>query len=72
MSDGWAPGGGSMAMGPLLWAGGGHLGQGVPPRRAQACERHPGLRLERWPVMGASPEVLAALTAVYAGRWRAG
>ena len=53
-------------------AEGGHLRQEVPPMLAQACERHPGLRLERWPVMGASPEVLAALTAVYAGRWRAG
>ena len=61
-----------VAIAPLFWAEGGHLRQEVPPMLAQACERHPGLRLERWPVMGASPEVLAALTAVYAGRWRAG
>ncbi|MBU6272927.1 MAG: CbiX/SirB N-terminal domain-containing protein [Betaproteobacteria bacterium] len=61
-----------VAIAPLFWAEGGHLRQEVPPMLAQAVERHPGLRLERWPVMGASPEVLAALTAVYAGRWRAG
>ena len=61
-----------VAIAPLFWAEGGHLRQEVPPMLAQACERHTGLRLERWPVMGASPEVLAALTAVYAGRWRAG
>jgi len=61
-----------VAIAPLFWAEGGHLRQEVPPMLAQACERHSGLRLERWPVMGASPEVLAALTGVYAGRWRAG
>ena len=60
-----------IAIAPLFWAEGGHLKREVPELIAQAQARHPHLRIERWPVLGASPEVLAALSGVYRERWQA-
>ena len=60
-----------VAIAPLFWAEGGHLKREVPELIAQAQARHPHLRIERWPVLGASPEVLAALSGVYRERWQA-
>ncbi len=59
-----------VAIAPLFWAEGGHLKREVPVLLAQAQADHPGLTLERWPVLGDSPEVLAALAQVYLARWR--
>ena len=61
-----------VAIAPLFWAEGGHLKREVPELLAQVQARHPQLRLERWPVLGASPEVLAALAGVYRERWHHG
>ncbi len=60
-----------VAIAPLFWAEGGHLKQELPELIAAAQSRHPRLAIERWPVMGASDEVLAALSGVYLGRWNA-
>jgi sirohydrochlorin cobaltochelatase len=66
-----AAGAGRVAIAPLFWAEGGHLKRELPELIADAQARHPALRIERWPVLGASMEVLAALTEVYQAQWRA-
>jgi len=60
-----------VAIAPLFWAEGGHLKREVPLLLAAAQRAHPGVALERWPVLGDVPEVLDALAGVYAARWRA-
>ena len=66
-----AAGAGRVAIAPLFWAEGGHLKRELPELIAAAQAAHPALRIERWPVLGASAEVLAALTQVYRAHWRA-
>ncbi len=65
-----AAGSARVAIAPLFWAEGGHLKREVPELIAQAQLQQPLLKIERWPVLGDSPEVLAALAGVYAERWR--
>jgi len=65
-----AAGAGRVAIAPLFWAEGGHLKRELPELIEAAQARHPALRIERWPVLGASAEVLGALTDVYRIRWR--
>lgn len=62
---------GRVAIAPLFWAEGGHLKRELPELIADAQARHPALCIERWPVLGASTEVLGALTEVYRAQWRA-
>lgn len=59
-----------VSIAPLFWAEGGHLKREVPLLVQAAQARHPHLRIDRWPVLGDSPQVLAALAGVYGERWR--
>ncbi|HPU51030.1 MAG TPA: CbiX/SirB N-terminal domain-containing protein [Burkholderiaceae bacterium] len=61
-----------VSIAPLFWAEGGHLKREVPELIAAAQARHPHLRIDRWPVLGHSPEVLSALAGVYRARWQQG
>lgn len=61
-----------VSIAPLFWAEGGHLKREVPELIDAAQIRHPQLRIDRWPVLGHSDEVLAALAAVYQAHWRRG
>ena len=61
-----------VSIAPLFWAEGGHLRREVPELIAQCRTRHPGLEIDRWPVLGDSPQVLEALSGVYGRHWRRG
>lgn len=61
-----------IAIAPLFWAEGGHLKREVPELLAQCAGRHPGVSLDRWPVLGDSAPVLDALAQVYTRRLHAG
>ena len=61
-----------VSIAPLFWAEGGHLKREVPELIAAAQARHPQLRIDRWPVLGHSAEVLAALAGVYQAHWQRG
>ena len=61
-----------VAIAPLFWAEGGHLKREVPELIGAAQARHPHLRIDRWPVLGHSAEVLAALAGVYQAHWQRG
>ena len=61
-----------VSIAPLFWAEGGHLKREVPALIEAAQARHPHLRIDRWPVLGHSAEVLAALAGVYRALWQRG
>ena len=61
-----------VSIAPLFWAEGGHLKREVPELIEAAQARHPPLRIDRWPVLGHSAEVLAALAGVYRAHWQRG
>ena len=61
-----------VAVAPLFWAEGGHLRREVPELLRRAQLAHPRLRIERWPVLGDSAEVLEALAGMYRARWIGG
>ena len=61
-----------VSIAPLFWAEGGHLKREVPALIEAAQARHPHLRIDRWPVLGHSAEVLAALAGVYQAHWQRG
>jgi sirohydrochlorin cobaltochelatase len=61
-----------LAIAPLFWAEGGHLKREVPELLAECAQRHPGVSIDRWPVLGDSAPVLDALAEVYARRLQAG
>ena len=61
-----------ISIAPLFWAEGGHLKREVPELIGAAQARHPQLRIDRWPVLGHSAEVLAALAGVYQAHWQRG
>jgi len=61
-----------IAIAPLFWAEGGHLKREVPELLAQCARQHPGVSIDRWPVLGDSAPVLDALAQVYARRLQTG
>ena len=54
-----------IAIAPLFWAEGGHLKRELPEMVDGCLERHPGLSIDRWPVLGDCEPVLDALADVY-------